>query len=61
MKRQSRILSAFLALLMMVSLLPAAMAYGEIETSVAGEGDYDYESVVLFTQDIHDHFLPVPD
>lgn len=62
MKRLDRILSAALALLLMLSMMPAAQAaYEPVEASTVGGGDYDYESVILFTQDIHDHFLPAPD
>lgn len=62
MKRLHRALAVLLALLLVLPLIPTAQAaYEPIEVSTTGGGDYDYESVILFTQDIHDHFLPVSD
>lgn len=62
MQRLHRILAALLAFLLVLPFIPSAQAACEpIEVSTTGGGDYDYESVILFTQDIHDHFLPVSD
>lgn len=62
MQRLHRILAALLALLLVLPFIPTAQAaYEPVEVTTSGGGDYDYESVILFTQDIHDHFLPVSD
>lgn len=54
-----RILTLAVALTLVLSLLPAQAAYAPVEAAQGTEGDY--QSVVLFTQDIHEHFLPVSD
>lgn len=60
MKRRCRLLCLVLILLLLLPLLPTAQAVdGLISISDGTAGDY--QSTVLFTQDMHEHFLPVSD
>lgn len=58
MKRFFRLFSLLLALALILPLVPTAQG-GDISRSQGTTGDY--QSVILFTQDIHEHFLPVSD
>ncbi|MGM9537753.1 MAG: bifunctional metallophosphatase/5'-nucleotidase [Candidatus Onthomonas sp.] len=60
MKRRLRFLSSVLALLLLLPLLPTARAADQ-EVSVISGMEGQYQSAVLFTQDMHEHFLPVSD
>ena len=60
MKRRFRLLSLALALLLLLPLVPAAQAADE-ELLVTSGTQGQYQSAVLFTQDMHEHFLPVSD
>lgn len=60
MKRGVRLLSLLLALFLLLPLVPQARAADEA-VSVSQGSAGEYQSAVLFTQDIHEHFLPVPD
>ena len=60
MHRLKRICSFLLAFVMALSLIPAAgAAYQPVDVSDGTAGEY--QSAILFTQDIHEHFLPVSD
>lgn len=60
MKRRFRLLSLALALLLLLPLVPAAQAADE-ELLVTSGTQGQYQSAALFTQDMHEHFLPVSD
>lgn len=60
MNRLRRILTLALSVWMVLTLLPAAAA-ADPEISVTSGSQGEQQSVVLFTQDIHEHFLPVSD
>lgn len=60
MKSCVRLFSLVLALLLLFPLVPQAQAAAEVRSVSQGSAG-TYQSTVLFTQDMHEHFLPVSD